>query len=1027
MSKQFKSINKSLSNSLKFATFAVKQLFFGGFVFALALVVFLLLNALLGLPLQLGVSISAWLGLTCVFLSGDKAHQFWGQFFPFIPSWVRGHVPHTSPISKPHLGNKNIRGSLDSAKTLTPFEDQIQLLTLCRIEQERSPPIACYILGANSGKRLDLSHITVKCELELQGFNPLQNGEEEYAILNTNFETLVKDIETSYIFRSRSWCDYTDAREQVEARLQNPVSNECAYLDHATLARIQELTKHHKRKKVSLSVESTFTQQTDTSTQDWLDKWIASVKSFWQRKIENKGREQDQQQLILLLRSAYTAFERDKQILQEARLQPRFKTETEIGQELGRRLGSDQAVPTSVLVLDEHGLQEEINLNLAVKNSTHQPSLVTGSIHLSSKLIQDGVPIADRSWVCLQAGNKPKYVGVLVLADKPAGFNGEAGQLLYLSQVLSKEDIFDVELVTEISKASIRLVHLSQQQLTRNAVSRQDQAQVHGTVEVSAQLSLESSLEAQRQLGRGDVPVYASVVILIYRNSLSELDEACRRISDLVRQPAKLIRETDYAWLIWLQSTGLRREAILSTPYFRRLTFFASEVSSVCNLAQIPPADKRGLELISQYGNSPVFLDLNEHKNILVLGTTGSGKSVLVASMIVNFLACGRPFFIIDYPNKDGSGTFGDFTKWLNAIYFDVSRESINLMQRLNLEHITDEQDRQWRQKAHLKDVTGIVTQLILGDSSSLDGFLMQTIKSVIPLIINAFYEDKDIQARFTAAQRDGFDSIAWGNTPTLRDLPTFVSSERINLGYENADLKQALQHINLRLQYWLHSSLAQTIARPNSFYLNKGNCNLFTFALTNVQTDEEAAMYGLSALSLVRQQILTFPQSAFFMDEASVLLRFPFLSAFVGNMSATARKAGLSMILATQDVDSINKCPNSEQIIQNMSCRLIGRILPGASSSYEKILGIAKEIIGQNERFQTDKTQGFTRWLLDYQNSYIQCRYYPSYPLLALTANSPAERCAREKFKMQYANKFEYLTKFYRYYKQQLQQGGIK
>jgi type IV secretory pathway VirB4 component len=42
---------------------------------------------------------------------------------------------------------------------------------------------------------------------------------------------------------------------------------------------------------------------------------------------------------------------------------------------------------------------------------------------------------------------------------------------------------------------------------------------------------------------------------------------------------------------------------------------------------------------------------------MMILGTTGSGKSVLVATIIAECLATGMSVLIIDLPNDDGTGT----------------------------------------------------------------------------------------------------------------------------------------------------------------------------------------------------------------------------------------------------------------------------------------------------------------------------------------------------------------------------------
>jgi Helicase HerA, central domain len=726
-----------------------------------------------------------------------------------------------------------------------------------------------------------------------------------------------------------------------------------------------------------------------------------------------------------VLNEAYNTAMRHKQILEAMGLQPVINCEKELWDSLNSRFGGDKSNLPHLLILDNKGLHHDLG-QLDTKHDKKIKTIAGDTIHASSKLLSGGVPFADRKWVCISTNGDKKYVAVMVLEDKPEGFWGDQGQIQYLWSIFAKNDIYDVEIITQITPSDQNLARLAQQLLTRNALSKDVQAQERGVLEVSAQINTKQSVEAQRQLYTGDKAFNTSVVVLIYRDSPKELEKACRYLSGSVAQPAKLEREMEYTWLIWLQTLGIRKEDLLSTPYYRRLMFFASELSGVCNLVTVCGHDKQGFELLAHEGGSPVYIDFRQPKNLLILGTTGSGKSVLVASVLCLCLALDMSIVIIDLPNSDGTGTFGDFTPFFNGIYFDISKESNNLMQLLDVSQLTNEEEERERIQAHRNDVILILNQLILG-SNTLDGFLIQTIESLIPLGIAAFYQDSKIQERFEEARKGGLNSLAWKDTPTLADLINFFSVKHIKLGNEleqDTDLEKALNHIRLRLNYWLSSPIGEAIGKPSTFDLDSGKNKLITFALTNLQSDKEAEIFGLSAYLAARRQSLSTSNSVFFMDEASVLLKFSSLSRLVGRLCATARKSGCRIVLAGQDVDSIAESERGQQILQNTPCRLIGRTVAGASSSYEKYLGIPKEIVNQNENFQANRTEGYTRWLLDYKSSYTHCRYYPSYPMLALTANSREEQAKRNEFKAKYPNKFEWLTHFWHYYKDCLQQG---
>lgn len=1018
MKQEFRQVSQSLGKNLSFGSFSGKQAIILAGVFTTAFFV----AAPVTNDAYKSLAIATWAGLTCAFLSGAHPHKFWSKLYPETPYWVRGQARYTSPIQKARLGSKKVKVTRDKNQRLYPFEDQLELATLAVIKRDGFA-IGAYILGKN-GKDNNSQRLKIKFGFSCLGIHPLQRESGLIDAIATALEIGFKEITESFTFRWSSFCDYGDARAHLKDRLENPVSTESEYLDNAQLARVQGLSNQRMRKSITLNVYTTFAVFSETGEKkDALDKIIDSLSIFWAKKIESKGNQINEKQLISILNKSFDAALQHLQILEEMGLKPTIQSEKELWNSLTYRIGGGKVNLPHVLVLDENGLHEEFNSDRvpSQKYTKVVKTIIGDEIHAASRLLRNGVPYADRRWVCIPlADGLKKYVGVMVLEEKPEGFLGAKGQIQFMWNVFSRDNIYDIEVITEVSPADQALVRTAQQLLTRNAVSKDLLAQERRTIEVSAQINTDRSVDAQMRLYTGDVPLNTSVVVLVYRDTPDEVDDVCRILSGLVRQPAKLEREAEYAWFIWLQTLGVRRDDLLGNPYYRRLLFFASEVSGVCNLIKVAAGDKRGFELIADEGNSPVWIDFAKTKNVLVLGTTGSGKSLLVASIIAECLALGMSFLIIDLPNDDGTGTFGDFTPFFGGFYFDISRESNNLVQPLDLRHITDEEERSERIKAHKNDVILIVTQLVLG-SGTFDGFLVQTIESLIPLGIKAFYEEEDIQARFSAARRDGLSSNSWANTPTLADMEEFFTEKRISLGYEDENVDKSLNYIRLKLQSWRASSIGDAIFKPSTFDTDG---KLITFALTNLQSDKEAEVFGMSAYIAASRQSLSSPNSAFFMDEASVLLRFKSMSRLVGRKCATARKSGSRVILAGQDAISIAKSEAGSQILQNMPCRLIGRIVPGAGASYYDTLGIPKEIISKNESFQPNIQQSYTQWLLDYNNHYITCRYYPSYPILALTANSREEQAVRDQFKAEFPDKFDWLTQYYRHYKNCVKQG---
>jgi hypothetical protein len=1023
---QAKQINQSLGQSPRFGPFSGQQFVMLAAGFS---VVFGVFQLLLGLNIFVSLALSSWTGLTVAFLSGDRPHKFWSRVYPRVPCWTRGYAKYFSAQEKKKVGSKQVKVSRVKSKKLNPFEDWLDLTTLVRLQTDKRL-IGAYLLSKKSlGQENALLQLVFG--YSCTGFHPLFNSQQQVESFAQAFESGCKDIPQGerLTFRWSSFCDYSDTKEYLSKRLKYPSSKESEFLDYAQYAKVQQLSHERKRKNIKINAYATLTitEEDQTESGDIIDKGLSKVLKFFQKYFTSTGaKEITRKRIIKILTSAVEASVRYEQQLCSMGLSPRPKSEKELWTDLCQTIGTNPVRIPHTLVFNGRELTEEFVSGLEVSSVGDEKPLrhlLSSEAHMTSLLLNNGVPFADRRWVCLptMGSNSLRFVGVLVLSRKPEIFATTADQIRFLWDIFSRDAIFDVEVLTEISPANRDLVRASQQMITRRSRTMDLNTQHRKSVDVSAQINVERSVEAQQKLFTGDIPENLSLVVLVYRNTPDEVDDACRTISGYINQPAELSREREYAWLIWLQTLLLRPEPILVAPYNRRLTFFASEVLGLTNVVQTALADNQGFELIADEGHSPVKIDFSKPKNVLIIGTTGSGKSVLAAPIIGECLALGMSVLIIDLPNDDGTGTFGDYTPYFGGFYFDISKESNNLVQPLDLRKILPEEIED-RVKAHRNDVILIVTQLVLGQQTSdADSFLTQTIESVIPLGIKAFYDDPQIQKRFAAARVGGLGSSSWEDTPTLADMERFFNKEHINLEYEDENVEQALNYIRLRLKYWQASSIGNAICKASTF---DTDAKLITFALTNLQSAKDAEVFGMSAYIAASRQTLSSPNSVFFMDEASVLLRFNALSRLVGRKCATGRKAGSRVVIACQDVISVASSASGAQILQNMPCRLIGRIVPGAAQSVSDILGIPKNIIEKNEFFRPNTKEMYTLWLLDYNNKYIRCRYYPNHAVLALTANSREEQAARDSFKQKYSNKFEWVSEFSKYYIECTKQG---
>ena len=93
------------------------------------------------------------------------------------------------------------------------------------------------------------------------------------------------------------------------------------------------------------------------------------------------------------------------------------------------------------------------------------------------------------------------------------------------------------------------------------------------------------------------------------------------------------------------------------------------------------------------------------------------------------------------------------------------------------------------------------------------------------------------------------------------------------------------------------------------------------------------------------------------------------------------------------------------QQIMQNMSTRLIGRIQPMAIESFVRLLHYERTIVARNasESFFPKRSELYSNWLLDIDGVSTYCRYYPSPMQIATVANNPDEQLARSRVLAKY------------------------
>ena len=906
---------------------------------------------------------------------------------------------------KPKIGKKSVANVAGSSVRLTPFEDALHLATMLRISLD-GRDVGGYILNKANKKDSFCFVFGFDC----RGIHTTLRPEQIDTICN-NIEAGLKDIPggEKLTFHLGSFTSETKRQQELASLVQQAASPNIKYLLMAERARVKELTQSGIRKPKFLKIYVTYTVEPDsTNTEDWIERLLAKGEKSWSNFKGDLSATQHQR-IETVVRSAYKqGFRRWEQILSNKMgLDIKPMNANQLWGEIWRRFNDTQPIDIPQLVtLDEQGLHEQVYSDLA------STKLLIDNLHSTTLLMEKNVPCADRAWVNVNN----RYVGALTFLEKPGGWQNKSSQLRYLWELLARETVVDTEIFCQLTAANPAIVKTTLQRVLKQSNMTARLAEEKSkTIDVGAQLKLRKSVAAQEQIYEGAVPIYTSNVILVHRDSIEKLDEAARYIENSFQRPAQVIRETEYAWKIWLQTLPIVWEGLLAKPFNRRQLYLTNEVPGLIPLVKTREGDGRGFELIAEEGGTPIQLDLfNQHKNLALFATTRAGKSVLVSGILTQALAHNIPVIALDFPKPDGTSTFTDYTEFMEdwGAYFDISKQSNNLFEQPDLRALSYEEQKD-RFGDYVAFLESALMTMILGSSSE-SQLLTQTVRSVINLALNAFFSDDGIRKRYEDAINEGFGSVAWQKTPTLKDFLTFCAPEHLNLETQGGRIEDALSQIDLRLRFWLSSRVGQAISAPSSF---PTDAQLLVFALRNLSDSEDAAVLSLSAYSAALRRALSSPASIFFIDEAPILFEFDQIADLVGRICANGAKAGIRVILSAQDPDTIAKSKAASKILQNLTTRLIGRIQPVAVDSFESILKYPRDIISRNasESFFPRKEGVYSQWLLDDNGIYSFCRYYPGYEQLAVVANNPNEQTARNQFMQTHEDKYEAISAFAR------------
>ncbi|MGL5836208.1 MAG: hypothetical protein ACRC1Z_23685, partial [Waterburya sp.] len=501
------------------------------------------------------------------------------------------------------------------------------------------------------------------------------------------------------------------------------------------------------------------------------------------------------------------------------------------------------------------------------------------------------------------------------------------------------------------------------------------------------------------RLNNGDLPLFAALTVLVYRDRPEQLEPACQRLANSFGT-AKLVREKTICWKIWNETFpfNTRKQLKVALSFSeRRPTLDTTSIIGLTPLTKPKELYQDGIELVYREGGYPVYLNLfKNNERAVITGKSGSGKSILAFGFIKHALALGFPVVGLDLSDA-GESTFKLVTDLLGdqGSYINILEHCINILQPPDLRRFKSEpQKMRDRKQIWLDFIRLVITSLAMGQIE--DQQLLQAVDSCVIRLLNNFFEEPTIIERYNLALKHGWQSKQWQDMPTLGDLLFFCSKEKLGFFEAGAIEEKAINQINNQIRAKLEDPIiGRAIGSPSN--VNPDPLLKF-FALSGMSNQNNQYVMSLVAHLACLNTSLEYSGSLSVIDECPSLFAKRGFAELVGQRFATGRKEGQSVLLIGQNIDAIANSAAGTQILDNTDIKLTGQIADNAAPYLSEKFGIPPHIVYRNtsEAYRANKRYGYSHWLISRDGRFWDCRYFPSIYELAALTTKPEDKSVR-------------------------------
>lgn len=613
---------------------------------------------------------------------------------------------------------------------------------------------------------------------------------------------------------------------------------------------------------------------------------------------------------------------------------------------------------------------------------------------------------------------KSKFVGAIVWEQQIEGYKNKSQFNFFWEKF---KDIPDAEIVLEVHPINQKIEEFLMKRSVKGNNWDIEQTQKGKDVNVRALKSNKEIILAQEKMLENRNVCAISAVIFLYRNSLEELEND---LADAVKKfPAgAFLREMDEVDALWLNKLPLVQNDLVRKE--RRLKFLSDEIP----LPVVCPQsfDREGFELTTLEGHKPIEIDFqNDHRGVLTIAATGSGKTTLAIDIVDHNLGDGIKSVCVDYGNVDGTTTYTDYAvgHGKKGVNLQAGVNKFNLIQTPDLSGLSPVLQEK-RELASQGFILSFLKTIILEEDRS--SKTAKRVSSFLDYAIPKFYDLQEIKARFTAGYRKGLGSHDWLRMPTVVDFKDFVLAMS-DIDFAGSEIfEEAKQEVLWGLNSFIHSRLGQKLSVPSEIDIE---ADFLCISMREARDDNEMALLSLCAQSLAINQALKHPKCNFLVDEGNIIGKNKTVLRSVAEFVVNGRKGGLFCNVIFQNVDTLVAAGDLGQaIIDNLPIKMIGSLEESAIPNLAKALKLPEFVFYENagSRFLPDNVNLASRWLMIAKGFKSQLEHTPSPQLMAIVASNPQESKARKRYLDAYDNYLEAIARFTPEY-QQARQGKKK